>query len=285
MDIDRTRVRGRRRSNPGRVLEHPGYGSCPAVLEANLFRTLIALLLWMLAPAAWAACSDDTDCSDGEVCDLGACVQVAVPEGTTGEQPLAVPLSREPTPTPHAGAHPGLPYAESSWNVALRNEIESWILFGLVTYGGLNLVANVAFQEPSWATLQLLGSGGLVTYGVVTSWKAAKAGRSGLSRLGVRYDGSLLEQVAWGGYAGSLVCGAVAIVAMWVGAYQLARVTTGGALVAAVGALGVMQAESIQTRRQLSTTMDQLDPSRRTQVTPVIMPTQGGMTLGLAASF
>ncbi len=257
-------------------------------LEDTLYRTVVALLLWMLAPVAWAGCLTDVDCADGEVCDLGACLEVAVPEPAPEapeELPLAVPLAAEPTPLAPPSLHPGLSYADSAWNVALRNEIETWILFGLVTYGGLNLVARIAFQDPSWASLELLGAGGLVTYGIVTSWKGAKAGRSGLGRLGVGYDGSLLEQVAWGGYAASLVSGAVAIVAVWVGQYTLARATTGMAVVAAVGSLGVMQAESIRTRRLLSATMDDLDPSRTVSLTPIIGPTEGGMTFGLAATF
>jgi Cys-rich repeat protein len=249
-------------------------------------------LIWLVAPAAWAGCATDADCGSGEVCDLGACLEVAMPQTAPeaspdlGEElPLAVPLHAEPTPLALPSLHPGLSYAESAWNVALRNEIETWILFGLVTYGGLNLVANIAFQDPSWATLELLGAGGLVTYGIVTSWKGAKAGRAGLGRLGIGYDGSLLEQVAWGGYAASLVCGAVAIVSLWVGQNNLARATTGMSVIAAVGSLGVMQAESIRTRRMLADTMDKLDPARTVSVTPVVGPTEGGMTFGIAGTF
>ena len=239
----------------------------------------------MFAPAAWAACSEDADCESGEVCDLGGCVVVATPAPAAEEPPLAIPLTQEPTPLAPPARHPGLSYAESAWNVALRNEIESWILFGLTAYGGLNLVSNITFQDPSFLTLEMLGSGGLLTYGVITSWKGAKAGRSGLSRLGVAYGGSPLEQVAWGAYATSLVSGVVAIVSLWAGQYALARGSASLAVVGALTSVGFMQAESIRTRRLLSETMDQADPSRRVQLTPVIGPTEGGLTFGFAASF
>ncbi len=249
-----------------------------------MFRTVVALILWMLAPAAWAACSEDADCGPGEVCDLGACVPVATPEAAPEEPPLAVPLQQEPTPDAPPGLHPGLSYAESAWNVALRNEIETWILFGLTAYGGLTLVSNITLQDPRWATLELLGSGGLVTYGIVTSWKAAKAGRAGLGRLGISAHGSLLEQVAWGGYAASLASGAVAIVCVWAGQYQLAQATTGVAVIAAVGSIAVMQVESILTRRTLADAMDKLDPSR-ISLAPMVTPIRGGATFGFVGAF
>ena len=252
-------------------------------------------MLWGLAPAAWGACVEDADCADGEVCDLGACLAVASPvpaepepqaPAPPEEPPLAVPLQSAPTPSPQYATHPGLSYAESAWNQALRSEIESWILVGLTFYGGLNVATNIQFMDPGWGSLQILGIGGLLTYGVVTSWKGAKAGRAGLSRLGLPYDGSVLEQVSWGMYATSLGTGALAIVAMWLGQYEFAQVSSGLALVAAMGGMGVMQAESIRTRRMLSDRMDVLDPGRRqVQLAPVLGPVEGGMTMGLAATF
>jgi hypothetical protein len=240
----------------------------------------------MLSPAAWAACSENADCADDEVCDLGACVVLSALAPAAPEVPLAVPLRREPTPSAPTTRHPGLSYAESAWNVALRNEIEAWVLLALTTVGGLNTVSNLANTDPTSSALGLLGTGGLVTYGVVTSWKGAKASRGGLSRLGVSYGGSILEQISWGAYATCLVSGAVTIVAVYIGQNQLARTAGGVSLVAAIASMGVMQAESIYTRRMLSGTMDRLDPSRgQVRVTPVLSPIEGGMVLGVAAKF
>ncbi len=253
------------------------------------------LLLCLCSPSVWAACTSDSDCESGQLCDLGACVTVPGAEEEE-EAPLAVPLAprsitpAEPVPLetapPPPRRHPGLSYADSAWNVALRNEIEGWILMGLTLYGGVNTVSGIAIADPSWVSLQILGTGGLLTYGVITSWRGSRAGISGLRRLGVPADYTLLADIAWGTYAGTLLAGAAAIVARWMNRSDLATSAAALALLGSMTSMGLMQAESIRQRHHLSKTMDKLDPTRRqVHLTPVLGPLEDGFTVGLVATF